>query len=191
MGRSGTGLGLTLVSNVAQDHDGTLDVISSQSGTKFELYFPVTQDPVPNLKSSVPIEELFGHGETVLVIDDTKNQREILCHMLETLQYTAKAVSGGEEAVYFLKKHPVDLLLLDMIMAPGLNGRDTYERIKKIHPEQKAIVISGFAETDQVKETLGMGAGRYLKKPILLEELGRAVKEELEKQGLYGTINLK
>ena len=67
------------------------------------------------------------------------------------------------------------------MMDPGINGRETYERIIKIHPEQKAIIISGFAETDEVKEAQRLGAGRYLKKPVILEKLGIAVKEELEK----------
>jgi two-component system, cell cycle sensor histidine kinase and response regulator CckA len=72
-------------------------------------------------------------------------------------------------------------LLLDMIMDPGMNGRETYEKVKKIHPEQKAIIVSGFAETEQVQETLRMGAGGFLKKPLILEDLGVAVKKELGK----------
>ena len=179
MGRSGTGLGLTVVWNVVQDHEGYIDVATGKEGTKFDLYFPVTREPVQNKKLSVSLDDLYGHGETVLVVDDVQSQREISCEMLEALQYRAKAVSGGEEAVRYLKENSVDLLLLDMIMEPGINGRETYERIKKIHPRQKAIIVSGFAETEQVKETMKLGAGRYLKKPLTLEELGRALKEEL------------
>ena len=181
MGRSGTGLGLTLVWNVVQEHDGYIDVMSGQDGTQFELYFPVTRDSVPSKKSIVPLEDLYGQGELILVVDDMKSQREILCQMLETLRYKTSAVSGGQEAIDYLEEHRADLLLLDMIMEPGMNGRETYERIKKTHPEQKAIIVSGFAETDQVKETLKLGAGRYLKKPIILEELGLVVKGELKK----------
>jgi PAS domain S-box-containing protein len=181
MGRSGTGLGLTLVWNVVQDHEGYIDVVSDGKGTRFELYFPTSREAVPGKKSLVSVEDLCGHGESILIVDDVRSQREILCHMLETLKYKPNAVSGGKEAIDYLKEHRADLLLLDMIMDPGINGRDTYERIKKTHPEQKAIIVSGFAETDHVKETLEMGAGRYLKKPVILEELGRAVKEELEK----------
>ena len=69
-----------------------------------------------------------------------------------------------------------------MIMDPGLNGRETYERIVKLHPGQKAIIISGFAETDEVLEAQRLGAGQFLKKPVTLGKLGRAVHEELEKQ---------
>jgi len=181
MGRSGTGLGLTVVWNVVQDHDGYIDVITDGRGSKFELYFPITRESVKDKKLPVPLEDLYGRGETILVVDDVKSQREISCQMLEALQYKATSVSGGEEAAHYLKEHHVDLLLLDMIMDPGINGRETYERIKKIRPQQKAIIVSGFAETQQVKETLKLGAGRYLKKPLILEELAQAVKEELQK----------
>ncbi len=181
MGRSGTGLGLMLVWNVLQDHEGYIDVVSDKRGTKFELYFPITREAVADKTSSVPLEDLHGHGEMILVVDDVKSQREISCRMLEALRYKTKAVSGGEAAIDYLKGHKADLLLLDMIMDPGIDGRETYERIKKIHPEQKAIIVSGFAETDQVKETLKLGAGQFLKKPIILEELGLAVKKELKK----------
>lgn len=180
MGRSGTGLGLTVVWNIMQDHDGCINVTSGREGTRFELYFPITREKAAD-KVSVPLGKLYGNGETVLVIDDVQSQREISCGMLETLHYKALSVSGGEEAVEYLKEHTVDLLLLDMIMDPGINGRETYARIKKIHPQQKAIIFSGFAETEQVKETQRLGAGRYIKKPLILEELGLAIKEELRK----------
>jgi PAS domain S-box-containing protein len=181
MGRSGTGLGLTVVWNTMQDHNGYIDVVSGNGGTKFELYFPVTRDPIPGRNLKIPIKDLYGHGEMILVIDDVKSQRDILCHILETLKYKTKSVSGGEEAVEYLKEHSADILVLDMIMDPGINGRETYERLKKIHPAQKAIIVSGFAETEDVKKTQDMGAGRFLKKPVILEELGLAMQEELGK----------
>jgi len=68
-----------------------------------------------------------------------------------------------------------------MIMDPGINGRETYEKMLKIYPNQKAIIFSGFAETDDVKETQKLGAGKYIRKPVRLEKIGLAVKEELEK----------
>jgi DNA-binding NtrC family response regulator len=101
--------------------------------------------------------------------------------MLETFNYRTKAVASGEEAVEYLKENTADLILLDMIMDPGINGRETYERIIKIHPNQKAVIVSGFAETDEVKETQKLGAGKYIKKPLTLENLGLTIKEELGK----------
>jgi len=181
MGRSGTGLGLAVVWNTVQDHKGYIDVTSGENGTIFELYFPITRDEISDKALSIPTKDYKGNQETILVVDDMENQREISCKMLDTLGYKTKAVSSGEEAVEYLKENTVDLILLDMIMDPGINGRETYERIIKIHPKQKAIIVSGFAETDEVKEAQRLGAGRYIKKPVTLEKIGIAVKEELEK----------
>ncbi|MBN1830817.1 MAG: PAS domain S-box protein [Deltaproteobacteria bacterium] len=181
MGRSGTGLGLAVVWNIVQDHEGYIDVSSGQDGTTFELYFPITGDRLTAKDRSISIEDYRGKGEMILIIDDVESQREITRNMLETLGYRSYAVSSGEEAVEYLKDHRVDLILLDMIMAPGINGRETYEEIIKIHPRQKAIIVSGLAETDEVKKTQRLGAGKYMKKPLRLLEIGSAIKEELEK----------
>ena len=181
MGMSGTGLGLAVVWNVIQDHKGYIDVRSDGNGTTFEMYFPITRDEMPDGGLSIPIEDYKGDGETILIVDDVENQRDISCKMLETLGYNTKAVSSGEEAVEYLKENTADLILLDMIMDPGINGHETYERIVKIHPEQKAVIVSGFSESDEVKAAQKLGAGRYIKKPFTLKKIGLAVKEELEK----------
>ncbi len=181
MDRSGTGLGLAVVWNIVQDHNGYIDVTTDENGTTFELYFPITRDEVSDKDLSIPINDYKGNGETVLVVDDMESQGEIACEMLNTLGYKAKAVSSGEEAVEYLKENTVDLILLDMIMDPGINGRETYERIIKTHPNQKAIIASGFAETDDVKEAQRLGAGQYIKKPLTLEKMGIAVRDELKK----------
>lgn len=181
MGRSGTGLGLAVVWNLMQDHRGYIDITSDENGTAFELYFPITRDDLSDRDLSRPIDNFKGNQETVLIIDDEESQREISCKMMEILNYNAKSASNGEAAIQYLKANSVDLVLLDMIMEPGMNGRETYERIIKIHPNQKAIIVSGFAETDEVKEAQRLGAGKYVKKPFTLEQVGLAVKEELEK----------
>ncbi|MDZ7260885.1 MAG: ATP-binding protein, partial [candidate division KSB1 bacterium] len=140
MGRSGTGLGLTVVWNTMQDHEGYVDIITSEQGTAFALYFPVTRDPVREKPPHIPIEKYKGNGQTVLVVDDQENQRKITCALLTKLGYVAEAVSSGEEAIEYVKTRPVDLIVLDMIMDPGINGRETYEKIISIHPNQKAII---------------------------------------------------
>ena len=179
MGRSGTGLGLSVVWSVVQDHEGCINVKSDENGTTFELYFPVTKEVMPDKSLAVPIKDLKGNGEKVLVVDDLESQREISNQMLGALGYKPSAVSSGEEAVEYLKERTVDLLLLDMIMDPGMNGRETFEQIKKIHPDQKAVIVSGFVQTDDVREAQRLGAGQYLKKPLTLEKLGMAIKQEL------------
>ncbi len=179
MGRSGTGLGMAVVWGTVKDHKGYIDMQSAiEKGSTFTLYFPITVDKLTK-DDAIPIEDFKGDGETILVVDDVESQRDISCKMLDTLDYKTKAVSSGEEAVEYLKKHTVDLLLLDMIMDPGINGRETYERIIEIHPNQKAIIISGFAETDEVKAAQKLGAGKYIKKPVTLQKIGLAIKEEL------------
>jgi len=179
MGRSGTGLGLMLVWNVIHDHDGYIDVQSDDSGTTFTLYFPITREELLNNRLSLPIKDLSGDGESVLVVDDVRSQREILCTMLKDFHYSPTAVSSGEEAIEYLKENSADLVLLDMIMDPGMNGRQTYEKIIALHPGQNAVIISGYTQTEDVKETQRMGAGPYLKKPVTLERLGLTVKEAL------------
>jgi PAS domain S-box-containing protein len=180
LGRSGTGLGLAVVWNVVQDQKGYIDVQSTENGTTFELYFPITRETIADRESSLPIGDYKGAGETILVVDDVATQREIACAMLSVLGYKTTAVSSGEEAVDYLQAHTVDLILLDMIMDPGINGRETYERVIKIHPNQKAIITSGFAETDDVREAQRLGAGPYIKKPLTLEKIGFAIKDELK-----------
>jgi CheY-like chemotaxis protein len=181
MGRSGTGLGLSVVWNVMQDHNGYIDVKTGGQGTAFELYFPVTRDALLKKDVQVSITDYMGNGETVLVVDDVASQREISCRILDILGYRSVSVASGEAAVAYLKENAVDLLLLDMIMDPGINGHETYERIIKNHPGQKAIIVSGFSETEDVQKAQALGAGQYIKKPLTLEKIGLAVKEELKK----------
>ena len=81
-----------------------------------------------------------------------------------------------------MKAHAVDLLVLDMIMDPGMDGLDAYREILKIHPGQRAVIVSGFSETERVKAAKALGASAYVKKPFVLEKLGRAVKQALEEE---------
>jgi len=181
MGRSGTGLGLAVVWNTVQDHKGYINVKSSEKGTVFELYFPVTREEVAAEEGEVPLEDYLGHGEKILIVDDEERQREIACGMLTELGYAAEAVSSGEEAIQYLKGKSVDLIVLDMVMPKGINGRETYKEIIKIHPGQKAVIASGFSKTREVDLAQKLGAGKYIKKPYVFEKIGIAIKEELEK----------
>jgi DNA-binding NtrC family response regulator len=110
-----------------------------------------------------------------------EEQREIAFRILKTLRYSVATVSSGEEAIEYLKNNSADILILDMIMEPGIDGLETYRRTSELHPGQKAIIASGFSETEMVKDAQRLGAGKYLKKPYTLERIGLAVKEELEK----------
>jgi PAS domain S-box-containing protein len=182
MGRSGTGLGMAVVWGTVQDHGGYIDVQSHIGhGTVFKIYFPATR-ALPTVKSKpLPMEAYMGRGETILVVDDIEAQRDIAASLLSKLNYTVVTAVSGEEAIAYIEEHPCDLLILDMIMEPGMDGLDTYRRILEHRPGQKAIIVSGFSETARVREAQNLGAGAYVKKPYLLEKIGVAVRDELDR----------
>jgi PAS domain S-box-containing protein len=187
MGRSGTGLGLAVVWGTVKDHGGYIDIHSEKGrGSSFSLYFPATSRPPAAKRPSLPENEIMGRGESILVVDDIQEQRILAATMLEKLGYRTCCVSSGEEALKLLKRDKVDLLVLDMIMDPGIDGLETYRRALSIHPGQKAVIVSGFAETDRVRKALELGAGSYVRKPYVLEKIGSAIRSELDRAALGG-----
>jgi signal transduction histidine kinase/ActR/RegA family two-component response regulator len=176
MGTSGTGLGLSVVYGIVKDHKGYYDVDSHPGqGTEFILYFPATSDE--DTDTTTVSSALYGSGR-ILVIDDDPAQREMASEMLELLGYTVTTAENGSKAVDILKKEDYDLLLMDMIMEKGFDGLDTYREIIKFKPDQKVVIVSGYSPTDRVLEMQKLGAGSYLRKPYMLEELARAIKSE-------------
>lgn len=182
MGRSGTGLGLAVVWGTVKDHNGYINVESEEGkGTTFTLYFPVTREDISGEQTPTSVAEYLGNGESALIVDDVEGQRELAGRMLKKLNYEVVTVSCGEEAVEYLRKNKVDIVVLDMIMDPGMDGLDTYKKILELHPKQKAIIVSGFSESDRVRQAQELGAGTYVKKPYVHERLGIAVRKELNK----------
>ncbi len=182
MGRSGTGLGMAVVWGTVADHNGHIDIQSTVGeGTTFSLYFPVTRKEVKGDESDFSADDYRGNGERILVVDDVLAQRDIASTMLRKLGYEVSTAASGEEAVDYLKTKSADLIVLDMIMDPGMDGCKTYEEIIKLHPGQKAIIASGFSNSDRVKKARALGAGEYIKKPYTWRKIAFAVKEELRK----------
>jgi len=179
LGHSGTGLGLAVVWNTVQEHQGFIDVIRLERGTQFELNFPASDQSISASDQAASDNELRGHGETILVVDDEPAIRNLATRLLEDLGYRARTVSSGEEAVTFLRQEKADLIILDMIMEPGMSGYETFKQIKTFLPNQKAVIASGFSESTAVKQTQKLGAGVYIKKPYTLQELGLEIKREL------------
>ncbi len=181
MGSSGSGLGLTVVWNTMLDHKGAVTVENSTHGAIFTLFFPVTHHELYLENKNSPILDLQGNGKRILVVDDEVNLRNVATQMLSELGYTVFSCSSGEEAIEFVQGQQVDLLVLDMIMDPGINGYQTYSRILQIHPKQKSVIVSGFSESEDVLKAQRLGAGKLIKKPYTLQTLGKAVKQELTK----------
>ncbi len=177
MGRSGSGLGMAVVWGTVEDHHGYIDVESRKGvGTRFTLYFPATREMLEADYINLPVIDYNGNGESILVVDDVEEQRMIASMILTELNYRVKTVPSGEKALEYLSSHSVDLVVLDMIMDPGIDGLDTYRQIIKLHPGQKAIIASGYSETDRAREAQKLGVGQYIKKPYAVQHLGKAVK---------------
>ena len=181
MGKKGTGLGLTVVMNVVREHGGYIELDSDSIGSTFRVFLPVDRNLVPAGSRSDEEADLRGKGR-ILVVDDEPLQRDIAGKMLTVFGYEVDTVSSGEEAIEYLRLHNVDLVVLDMLMPPGINGLQTYIEIIAIHPGQKALIVSGFSESSDVKEAMRLGVGGFVKKPYTMKQIARAIKDELARQ---------
>ncbi len=182
----GSGLGLAVVYGVIKDHKSFLNVTSNlETGSDFAVYFPVSGTPVESLHKTEPMT--YRGVETILVVDDDEEQRQTTVRWLRSHGYKVMAAPNGKAAFETFQTETsslevsIDLILLDMIMADEWDGLDTYRNILAINPVQKAIIISGFTITGRIKKALHLGAGQYLQKPYTLEDLGKAVRLELDK----------
>jgi len=179
--RSGSGLGMTVIWATVKDHAGYLDLESREGeGTRIEIFLPAHRAEA-YLGGPVVLESYLGH-ERVLVVDDAPEQALVAANMLGKLGYQVVTVTSGEAALDFLEGGRVDLVVLDMIMPGGIDGLETYARILERVPGQKAIVTSGFSESQRVEALLELGGGAYVAKPYTLEQLGVAVRRELDRE---------
>ncbi|MEW5796183.1 MAG: PAS domain S-box protein [Candidatus Zixiibacteriota bacterium] len=175
--KRGSGLGLSVVHAIVQDHKGYIDIAGTPGeGTSVHLYFPATREAVAGPDETM----IVGGTESVLVIDDDALQREVVQNLLDRLGYRAEAVRSGEIAATLLGSRKFDLLLIDMTMPSGMDGVDVFRRAVQLNPEQKAIIISGFAESERVEEARRLGVGAFVKKPLTLRSLATAVRRELD-----------
>ncbi len=179
MGQSGTGLGLAIVWNAVQDLNGRIFVESSAEGTSFQLYIPVSDEEYLLQDKSDNAENFTGNNERILVVDDEPQLIDIASQILRVCGYRVDSVCSGELAIDFVKENPVDLIVLDMVMGPGLNGLQTYREIVTLYPKQKAIIASGYSQNNDVEAALKLGAGGFIKKPYTMIELSQVVKETL------------
>ena len=179
MGRSGSGLGLSVVFGVIQDHNGYLNVTTEMGvGTTFSFYIPFIENTEPSTNNK---EKNMTGSESILIVDDIEEQRNLAARLLSSLGYKTDTAENGSEALKILKKKRYDLIVLDMIMEDDFDGLDTFKEILKIRPDQKAIIVSGFAETDRVKEARNLGVNKYIRKPYSIKKIGTAIRTILEK----------
>lgn len=190
MGISGSGLGMSVVWGTVKDHNGYIDIESYiNNGTKFTLFFPVVRKEISKHEPEPRIQEFMGYGEKILIVDDVEEQRFIASGILKKLGYIVRTVNSGEEAIKYLEKNFVDLVILDMIMDPGIDGLETYKEILKLNPQQKAIIASGYSESIKVKEALKIGAYCYIKKPYTIEKFGISVRSAINEKKIENDLN--
>jgi CheY-like chemotaxis protein len=182
MGRSGTGLGMAVVWGTVEDHNGYIHIESEEGqGTSIKLYLPVTRETAKSMAIPLSFDNYKGNGQRILVVDDVKEQLEIASKILTQLGYSVETACSGEKACEYLESNSPDLIVLDMIMAPGIDGLETFKRINSKYPQQRAIIASGYSETERVREAQRLGAGKYVKKPYTIEKIGMAIQSELNR----------
>jgi signal transduction histidine kinase/DNA-binding response OmpR family regulator len=176
----GSGLGLSIVHGIVRDHKGYIDLESVPGhGAKFMVYIPISRASGSTSRSgSLP------HGtERILVVDDDAPQVQVLIQLLEVLGYKAMGVASGEECLARLRSvgERFDLIILDMVMDSGIDGLTTFTEIRKIIPGQRVILTSGYAKSARrIGKAQELGAGIFLRKPLTIERVAKAVREELD-----------
>ena len=181
LGRSGTGLGMAVIYSIVMDHHGYIDVESVENkGTTITIYFPATREEMPSAGTpAIDLDTIMGNHEKILIVDDIAEQREICSAILQKIGYQPVTVTGGEEALHYLQKNRVELVIIDMIMEPGIDGVETYRRIREMIPEQKAIVASGFSSSKKIREAKFLGIKQFVYKPYSIQTLGYAIARQL------------
>lgn len=177
-GKSGSGLGLTVVMHTMRDHSGYIDLSSTPAGTAFELYFPVHPSH-REAEATINLDSLLGKGEKVLIIDGEEHQRTLAAAILKRLGYIPCLAETGEQAIAYLRDHPVELLLLDLLLKPGMNGYETLKKIRLFNPTQRAVVTSCYHNHPDRERIRTLGVSRYLPKPLSLTPLAIAVQQEI------------
>jgi len=182
MGR-GIGLGLSSVYGIIRNHGGFIDVQSEKGGgTSFYIYLPAT-DPLNIFQNKeIKREDGIARGtETILLVDDEHMILDVSRQMLEKLGYTVLSAASGREAIEMYQKHlnEISLVIIDMIM-PDLNGGETYDELKKITPEVKVLLASGYSMDGQAQDILGRGCNGFIQKPFNIRGISYKIRTILD-----------
>ena len=183
---TGRGLGLAAVQGIVRGHRGVIQVQSEiGKGTTFKIFFPAGERKrrlaVVRTEGDAEPETWRGSG-TVLFVDDVKAIRAVSQRMLEHLGFDVITAADGLDAVEAFRQHAGEIVcvLLDLTM-PGLDGREAFQEMHRLHPVIPVILCSGYTEHATAREFLGKGVASFLKKPFDLRGLRRKLREVLEK----------
>ena len=176
----GTGLGLSSTYGIIKNHKGFIRVYSEKGhGTTFNISLPASN--VKDLKGPDVKTELIRGRETILLVDDEEAPIRVEEMMLKELGYTVMTAKSGKEALAYYKENRggLDLVALDMVM-PEMSGRDTYDELKKIDPDVKVLLVSGYSLNKQVEELLEKGCNGFMQKPFDIVQLSHKLREVLD-----------
>jgi PAS domain S-box-containing protein len=180
MGR-GTGLGLASVYGIVKNHGGIIEVSSVEGeSTTFFIYLPASEKKI--LEETDTEEKIIKGSGTLLLVDDEDMIITTSEEMLQRLGYTVLTAKSGSEAldIYEKKKSEIDLVILDLIM-PGMSGSETYEGLKKLNPNIKVLLASGYSMDGQASDLLKKGCSGFIQKPFPLERLSTKINDILGK----------
>jgi PAS domain S-box-containing protein len=180
----GTGLGLASAYGIIKNHNGIIDVDSKKGeGTTFRFYLPASKKEVRKGKHE-SVQMLKG-PETVLLVDDENLIIEVGVEVLKALGYKVVIAKSGKEAVDIYKsgRDKIDLIVLDMIM-PGMGGGETYDALKKIDPDVKVLLSSGYSIDGMAKDILKRGCNQFIQKPFNIKEFSQKLREVLDQKGV-------
>jgi PAS domain S-box-containing protein len=179
MGR-GNGLGLASAYGIVKNHNGMIDVQSKKGeGTTFSIYLPASTKEIQEEEQTDG--EILKGPETVLLVDDEDMIIEVGSEILKALGYRVYAARGGKEAeeLYAAHKNDIDIVILDMIM-PGIGGGETYDALKRIKPEVKVLLSSGYSIRGEAGEILKRGCDGFIQKPFNIKTLSQKLREILD-----------
>ncbi len=178
----GRGLGLASAYGIIRGHQGIINIYSEEGqGTTFNIFLPATEKTA--VKETVPPKGLLVGSETILFVDDEDVIIDVNREILESLGYKVVAAKSGQEAleVYRKLQSKINLIILDMIM-PGMDGEATYDSLKKVNPEIRVILSSGYSKNEQAKAILEKGCQAFIQKPFSISDLSMTIRQVLDKK---------
>jgi CheY-like chemotaxis protein len=148
------------------------------AGTVFHINLPLS-DGSSSINENYKSELFLGQGR-VLVVDDEEIIRNVAKNILESLGYEVITAENGKKGleIFLKEKDLIDIVILDMIM-PEMNGKECFEEIKKISPDAKVVLSSGFSRDEDINELKKQGLSGFLRKPFHSAELSRILKDIL------------
>ena len=177
----GTGLGLAIVYGIINSHKGHIVCKSEEGcGTRFDVYLPALDSGVKHQDAEKPVISMSG-SETILLVDDDEQVRQLGCEMLASIGHTVIPSSDGENALalYQSRKNEIDLVMLDLLM-PGMGGHKCLEKLLEIDPDAKVLIASGHSGKNPEKEKIESKAMGYVSKPFKINEISQTIRQIID-----------